>query len=204
MATRIERYGTWGISRAENIHFGKTPNGIHEAVIDLVIDDGVSSRGHRNNIFKENLKYLGVGIAGHTVYGQCVVVDYAGEITPHSGEDTIDVKEGVLSLEKFYSVDSDEETKDSDSSPVDTGDIPPEIFAKIKAMNLGSDYKVTKVGGKYQLEISSSGEESPIEKMAKSGKLPTGAKITSHTVTTTTTYTSSNGKKTIKTTKVRS
>jgi len=125
MGTRIKRYGDWDIAAAENIHFGKTPNGLHEAVIALVIDDGVPSRGHRNNIFNEKLKYLGVGIAGHTVYGQCVVVDYCGGITPHSGEeDAIDAKEGVLSDDKLLAVDTDEETKDSDSSPVDTGDIP--------------------------------------------------------------------------------
>ena len=63
-------------------------------------------------------------------------------------------------------------------------------------MNLGSGYKVTKVGGKYQVEMSASGSDSAIEEMLKKAKFPTSGTTVSHTVTTTTTtYTTSDGKK---------
>lgn len=45
MSSRIEKYGKWIGRAAENIDFGgKT--GI-EVVLSFIIDDGVTSRGHR-------------------------------------------------------------------------------------------------------------------------------------------------------------
>lgn len=211
MGTRVKRYGTWDTALAENCHYGATPNGAHEAVIALVIDDGVPSRGHRNNIFNEKLKYLGAGIASHTAYGQCVVVDYAGGITAHEGEDAIEAKEGVISDDKFVPQEADEETKASDDASVDTGDIPACIMDQIKAMNLGSGYKVKKVGGEYQIEISSSGcptmggLDCSMEEMLRKGGFPMGGTMISQTVTTTTTtYTSPDGTTRVETKTVKS
>lgn len=36
----------------ENIAYGKETG--KEAIIDLIVDDGVSKRGHRKNVFKNN------------------------------------------------------------------------------------------------------------------------------------------------------
>ena len=45
---RVSRYGTWK-STAENLAWG--PTDATDAVMMLFIDDGIASRGHRNNIF---------------------------------------------------------------------------------------------------------------------------------------------------------
>ncbi len=45
---RISRYIEWG-SSGENIAFGQRTG--KDVVLDLIIDDGVPSRGHRDNIY---------------------------------------------------------------------------------------------------------------------------------------------------------
>ena len=85
---RMERYGEWMGNVAENIDFGSETG--DEVVISLMVDDGVSSRGHRKNMFNPALKHVGVGCSRHQSYGHCCVLDYASEYTPkgqkHSGK----------------------------------------------------------------------------------------------------------------------
>lgn len=47
-----------------------------EMVIDLLIDHGVSSLGHRKNILDFEYRQIGVGIAPHKVYGKTCVMDF--------------------------------------------------------------------------------------------------------------------------------
>ena len=66
MAQRIERYGKWEATAGENImYFSKAPL---QVLIDLAIDDGVSSRGHRVNIFKNDYAYTGMYTGPHKTY----------------------------------------------------------------------------------------------------------------------------------------
>ena len=48
---------------AENISFGMDTE--LDVIFQLLIDDGVESRGHRKNMFNKDLKVVGVGIAKH-------------------------------------------------------------------------------------------------------------------------------------------
>ena len=77
---RMERYGEWMGNVAENIDFGSETG--EEIVISLMVDDGVSSRGHRKNMFNPALKHVGIGCAEHQSYTHCCVLDYASEYTP--------------------------------------------------------------------------------------------------------------------------
>ena len=49
MVTRVEKYGSWSGSIAENIDMGNS-NAL-DVITALIIDDGVPNRGHRNNLF---------------------------------------------------------------------------------------------------------------------------------------------------------
>ena len=73
---RIERYGKWTGSVAENISFGDTTGA--DYMIQLYIDDGVPNRGHRKNIMNANLKQTGIAYCSHSKYGGMLVVVFAG------------------------------------------------------------------------------------------------------------------------------
>jgi hypothetical protein len=78
MRARIEREGRWSGVIAENIAYN-SPSA-HEAILGLMIDDGVPDRGHRVNMLKENLKMVGVAWATHPRFtGGVYVVKYAEE-----------------------------------------------------------------------------------------------------------------------------
>ena len=74
--TRISRHGDWDISAAENIDYGNS--NARRIVISLIVDDGVSSRGHRKNIFTKEFRMVGVACGGHQTYHYMCVMDFAG------------------------------------------------------------------------------------------------------------------------------
>jgi len=79
MGQRINRYGKWDKGFGENISYGHNKG--RDIVVQLLIDDGVSSRGHRNNILNKNFKYAGGAIGSHSKFTYLCVIDYANEYT---------------------------------------------------------------------------------------------------------------------------
>jgi uncharacterized protein YkwD len=79
MSTRIERYGRWDGSVAENISYGF--NEARHIVIALLIDDNVPSRGHRKNLLDNSFNLVGVTIGPHQRYRAMCVMDFAAEYT---------------------------------------------------------------------------------------------------------------------------
>jgi uncharacterized protein YkwD len=78
MGSRVHRYsdakrGTIG----ETIAYGK--NNGRELVLQLLIDDGVPSRGHRKIIMNGAYAYAGLSVGPHPQYGTTCVIDYAGK-----------------------------------------------------------------------------------------------------------------------------
>lgn len=75
---RLERFGICGdYCGGENISYGKYPNGLWH-IVGLVVDDNVSSRGHRNNLLKPEYRFMGVACGKHNKYEWMCVQDFAG------------------------------------------------------------------------------------------------------------------------------
>lgn len=73
---RMARYGKWVGTAGENISYGVySPRQI---VISLIVDAGISNRGHRKNIFKSDFRVAGVACGSHARYGTMCVMDFAG------------------------------------------------------------------------------------------------------------------------------
>jgi uncharacterized protein YkwD len=74
-SARIERYGVWSGSSAENIAYGL--NDPRETVIAQLVDYGVAGRGHRKNLLDPAWRYVGIACGPHKTYGTMCVIDFA-------------------------------------------------------------------------------------------------------------------------------
>jgi len=52
-------------------------------VLQLLIDDGVPSRGHRTNIFDASFIETGIASGPHKVYEMMSTLNYASNFTPN-------------------------------------------------------------------------------------------------------------------------
>lgn len=121
---RIERYAKWNITCGESIDFGAT-NG-KDVIISLCIDDGVSTRGHRNNLFNPKFKVFGVCSNTHKELGSCTVIAYVGEILNEngngkssSGGSKNEIKDITDKLKNTKIVRGDDPFKDDPDAPKD-------------------------------------------------------------------------------------
>lgn len=55
----------------ENISYGR--DSPREHVIALIVDDGVASRGHRDNVFRPTYRSIGIGVGGHLQFRNMTV-----------------------------------------------------------------------------------------------------------------------------------
>lgn len=75
---RVQKYLDYDFAISECIDFGGS-TGV-EVVVNLLVDDGVMLRMHRENLFSEKFLYFGVGVVSHPDYDFCTVIDYFGDI----------------------------------------------------------------------------------------------------------------------------
>lgn len=72
--TAISEYGSY-YSVGENISYGK--NTAQDIVIQLLVDDGVPSLGHRENILNPNYDSAGCAYGTHKTYRYMCVINFA-------------------------------------------------------------------------------------------------------------------------------
>lgn len=77
LKSRTEKYLKKKGKLAENISFGM--NRSLDIIAQMLIDDGVSSRGHRKNFFDANFSDIGISTGKHDVYGSCAIFNFYGQ-----------------------------------------------------------------------------------------------------------------------------
>jgi uncharacterized protein YkwD len=75
MVQRIHKFDKTINEVGENCSYG--PSEARAIVIQLLVDDGVPSRGHRENILNGMFSFCGVAIDTHPVFRYVCVIDYA-------------------------------------------------------------------------------------------------------------------------------
>jgi uncharacterized protein YkwD len=80
---RMEKFGQWVGCAGENISYGKFD--ARSIVCQLIVDSGVSGRGHRKNIFSSGYGTAGIAYGPHAHYGAMCVIDFAGRFIERGG-----------------------------------------------------------------------------------------------------------------------
>lgn len=73
---RAERFGTWTAPIGENLSYGRLS--ARERVLGLLIDDGVSNRGHRKRLLDPGFRVAGIACDEHTSEETLCVITLAG------------------------------------------------------------------------------------------------------------------------------
>ena len=81
---RITKYGEYKESLGENIDFG--PNDAIGVIVSLTLDDGEEERPHRDNLFKNDYKKIGIACGPHQTEFQMCVMDLAYDFIPKRQE----------------------------------------------------------------------------------------------------------------------
>ena len=81
---RITKYGKYIDSLGENIDFG--PNDAIGVIVSLTLDDGEEERPHRDNLFRNDYKKIGVACGPHQTEFQMCVMDLAYDFIPKGQE----------------------------------------------------------------------------------------------------------------------
>jgi uncharacterized protein YkwD len=80
---RVSRHGRWTGTIAENITYGAADAA--SVVRQLIVDDGVPSRGHRVSTLKPVYRVVGVACAPHPVMQQVCVIEMAAGFEEGAG-----------------------------------------------------------------------------------------------------------------------
>ena len=76
-ADRINRHGLWSGGCAENISYGHDDP--FQIVAQLLVDDGVPSRGHRKNLLTPAFNNVGVAVGPHKIYRVMCTQNFANQ-----------------------------------------------------------------------------------------------------------------------------
>lgn len=85
LGERMRRAGVFAMAMEEDIAYGgSTPA---EVVRQLIVDDGVADRGHRQSIFDPHMNRAAVACGRHVRWGSMCVVDLAGGMMAEPGSE---------------------------------------------------------------------------------------------------------------------
>lgn len=83
VSKRASRFGRWDVRIGENILYGRAS--ARDVIVALIVDEGVSDRYHRRNIFERSFRHVGAAAGPHSTYGAMFVTDFAAVYRDASG-----------------------------------------------------------------------------------------------------------------------
>jgi hypothetical protein len=96
---RISKYGTYVDSLGENIDFG--PNDAMGVIVSLTLDDGEEQRPHRENLFKDDFKKVGIACGPHETEFQMCVMDFAYDFQPLNNQRNNNVRQQEMNRDNM-------------------------------------------------------------------------------------------------------
>ena len=84
----MRKYGNVVSCYGENLSFHCDE--AKEVLLQLIIDDGVPNRGHRENIFNAEFNVMGSFSGQHKEFNSMTCIDYAGSFVPAGEPDPIE------------------------------------------------------------------------------------------------------------------
>lgn len=99
---RVEKYIDYDYAISESIDFGGS-TGV-EVIVNLLVDDGVKDRIHRDNLFSNKFEYYGVAVFEHKDYDFCTVIDYFGDILSYKDKEKNKIFQEKKSKKKNSSI----------------------------------------------------------------------------------------------------
>ena len=112
---RITKYGKYIDSLGENIDFG--PNDAIGVIVSLTLDDGEEERPHRDNLFRNDYKKIGIACGPHQTEFQMCVMDLAYDFIPKGKEqqnmnmnmkNQINMNKNVNNMNQNYNIRNNE------------------------------------------------------------------------------------------------
>ena len=85
---RLRKYGNVISCYGENLSFHC--DDAKEVIMQLIIDDGVQNRGHRENIFNAEFNVVGSFTCDHKDFSSMTCIDYAGAFVANGEPDPIE------------------------------------------------------------------------------------------------------------------
>ena len=117
---RMNRFGKMGLLLLlKNVSYGY--NTARAIVVQLLIDSGVPSRGHRNNILSPTFKRIGVATGSHKEYSYLCVMDFAVDYKESSNSDSDESPASTENDNASTENSSNNENVDNSSSNSDKG-----------------------------------------------------------------------------------
>jgi hypothetical protein len=94
-AERIRRYGKFS-SFGECLWYGSELSTPRMMVLDLIVDDGVSSRGHRLGVYNGTYDIVGVAYGTHCTFGRMAALEFGRGWKPDSDAVTARISSGPV------------------------------------------------------------------------------------------------------------
>ena len=94
---RIAKYGNFTEPIGENIDFG--PNDAMGVIVSLTLDDGEEQRPHRENLFKDDYKKVGIACGPHETEFQMCVMDFALDFQPLNNQRNNNMRQAEMNAQ---------------------------------------------------------------------------------------------------------